>query len=508
MAKTPSIELSVLLVDDEPPLLRSVSLTLRSAGIEQVVTLADSRQVMALLAEQEPRVIVLDLVMPYLSGQALLEQITTDYPDIPVIIMTAVDDLHTAVSCMKAGAFDYLVKPVDRDRLLAAVPRALEVRTLRDEVLSLKQCLLSETLCRQEVFAEIITQNRRMQALFRYVEAISASREPVLITGETGTGKELIAQALHALSNSHGEFVAINVAGLDDTVFSDTLFGHHKGAFTGAEQSRGGLIAAAAGGTLFLDEIGDLQASSQVKLLRVLQERKYYPLGADQPKTSQARIVVATNGDLGQLIGQGKFRKDLFYRLRSHHLHIPPLRERRDDIPLLLNYFLDKVAQALNKPAPIAPAALYSLLKNYPFPGNVRELEGMIHDAVACHRGGILSLKSFREAMGYEQTLPEDQLPCDLAVASLAELFPDRLPTLKEAEHYLIAEALRRADSNQGLAANLLGITRQALNKRLVRDRRRPAEEDTADELRTDRISNSLTRSATFFATAISGKKQ
>jgi transcriptional regulator with PAS, ATPase and Fis domain len=347
-----------------------------------------------------------------------------------------------------------------------------------------------------------------MQALFRYVEAISASREPVLITGETGTGKELIAQALHALSNPNGEFVAINVAGLDDTVFSDTLFGHHKGAFTGAEQSRGGLIAAAAGGTLFLDEIGDLQESSQVKLLRLLQERKYYPLGADQSKTSQARIVVATNADLGQLIGQGKFRKDLFYRLRSHHLHIPPLRERRDDIRLLLNYFLDKSAQALNKPVPTAPAALYSLLKNYPFPGNVRELEGMIHDAVARHGGGILSLKSFREAMGHEQTLLEDQLPGDLAVASLAELFPDRLPTLKEAEHYLIAEALRRADSNQGLAAGLLGITRQALNKRLVRDRSHQAEEDRAGDLRTDRVSGSLTSSATFFATAISGKKQ
>jgi two-component system nitrogen regulation response regulator GlnG len=507
MAKIPSTALPVLLVDDEPPLLRSASLTLRSSGLEPVVTLADSREVLPLLAEQEPRVIVLDLVMPYLSGQALLERIAADYPDIPVIIMTAIDDLQTAIDCMKTGAFDYLVKPVERDQLLAAVTKALEVRSLRTEVFSLKQSLLSDTLGHQEAFAEIITQNRSMQAIFRYVEAISASPEPVLITGETGTGKELMARALHVLSNPNGEFVAINVAGLDDTVFSDTLFGHHRGAFTGAERLREGLIAAAAGGTLFLDEIGDLKESSQVKLLRLLQERKYYPLGADQPKTSQARIVVATNCDLGQLIGQSKFRKDLFYRLRSHHLHIPPLRERRDDIPLLFNYLLNKAAEVLRKPVPATPAVLYSLLKNYPFPGNVRELEGMIHDAVARHRGGILSLKSFREAMGYDQTLQEEQAPSDLAAANLAELFPDRLPTLKEAEHYLIAEALRRADGNQGLAASLLGITRQALNKRLVRDRSRREEEDTAEDLRTDGVSDSLASAATFFAIALSDDK-
>lgn len=509
MVKAHPAELPVLLVDDEPLLLRSASLTLRSAGIRQVWTLDDSRQVLPLLAEQKPAVLVLDLAMPFLSGQTLLERVAMDYPDLPVIIMTATDDLHTAVDCMKGGAFDYLVKPVEKGRLLASVTHALDVLALRTEVSSLKHYLLNDTLYRQEVFAEIITQNRAMQAIFRYVEAISASSQPVLITGETGTGKELIAQAIHALSNRGGEFVAVNVAGLDDVAFSDTLFGHHKGAFTGAERPREGLIAAAAGGTLFLDEIGDLRESSQVKLLRLLQERTYYPLGADQLRASQARIVVATNADLAQVVGQGKFRKDLLYRLRGHHIRIPPLRERTDDIPLLLNHFLEKAAQALNKPAPTAPLVLYSLLRSYHFPGNVRELEAMIHDAVTRQQGGTLSLRSFREAMGDERALEEsDEAPSGAAVANLAKLFPEGLPTLKEAEHYLIEEALRRADRNQGIAANMLGITRQALNKRLVRERSKHGEENIADGLSTEVISDSIVKGATFFAPIFPDKTQ
>jgi len=299
------------------------------------------------------------------------------------------------------------------------------------------------------------------------------------------------------------------VAGLDDVAFSDTLFGHHKGAFTGAERPREGLIAAAAGGTLFLDEIGDLRESSQVKLLRLLQERTYYPLGADQLRASQARIVVATNADLAQVVGQGKFRKDLLYRLRGHHIRIPPLRERTDDIPLLLNHFLEKAAQALNKPAPTAPLALYSLLRSYHFPGNVRELEAMIHDAVTRQQGGTLSLRSFREAMGDERALEEsDEAPSGAAVANLAKLFPEGLPTLKEAEHYLIEEALRRADRNQGIAANMLGITRQALNKRLVRERSKHGEENIADGLTTEVISDSIVKGATFFAPIFPDKTQ
>jgi two-component system, NtrC family, nitrogen regulation response regulator GlnG len=351
---------------------------------------------------------------------------------------------------------------------VSSVKRALENRTLRAEVLSLKERLLADTPHQQEAFAEIITQSQAMFAIFRYLEAIAPSPQPVLITGETGTGKELVARALHRLSARPGELVAVNVAGLDDTMFSDTLFGHTRGAFTGAERPRDGLITSTADGTLFLDEIGDLSVASQVKLLRLLQDGTYYPLGADRPRQSRARIVVATNYDIAQRVSAELFRKDLYYRLRAHHIQIPPLRARREDIPLLINHVLEKAAQALHKPAPTPPLALHRLLQTYAFPGNVRELEAMVFDAVARHQGGLLSLQSFKAAIGAGPPTAEDGAE-PATLMSLSTLFPDRLPTLSEAQAALIAEALRRAEGNQGLAAGMLGLSRQALNKRLTR---------------------------------------
>jgi two-component system, NtrC family, nitrogen regulation response regulator GlnG len=461
----------VLLVDDEPQLLHSASVVLRAAGIAEVKTLDDSRAVLPLLSEQAIGVLVLDLAMPHLSGQVLLEQVAATYPDLPVILMTATNDLDTAVQCMQAGAIDYLVKPVEKNRLVSSVKRAMEIRALRAEVLSLKERFLADTLRRPEVFAEIVTQSKTMHAIFRYLEAIGPSPQPVLITGETGTGKELVARALHRLSARSGELISVNVAGLDDTMFSDTLFGHAKGAYTGADRAREGLINTAGEGTLFLDEIGDLNHASQVKLLRLLQDGSYYPLGADRPRQSRARVVVATNSDVVKAVAAGKFRGDLYYRLRTHHLQLPPLRTRIGDIPLAINHFVEKAAQALRKPTPPIPVALYQLLKAYDFPGNVRELEGMVFDAVARHAGGTLSLHSFKSAIsgqaGFEDVIPvSDDTP-----AAIAACFPEQLPTLDQAEQALIEEALRRGDGNQGVAASLLGISRQALNKRLARRR-------------------------------------
>ena len=459
----------VLLVDDEPALLRSASLLLRAAGMTPILTLDDSRQVLSRLADDPIGVVVLDLTMPYLSGQALLEQITAYDPDLPTIVMTATQDLEIAVQCMQAGAIDYLVKPVEKDRLVASVQRALELRALREDVGTITERPRSDTPLQSAAFAEIVTQHPTMHALFRYVEAIARSPQPVLITGETGTGKELLARAVHRLAAPRGDFVAVNVAGLDDQVFADTLFGHTRGAFTGADRPREGLITRAEEGTLFLDEIGDLAAVSQVKLLRLLQEGTYYPLGADRPRQSRARLVVATNRDVVQDVHAGTFRRDLYYRLRAHHVQIPPLRARRDDLPLLVTHGLAKAAAALHKPVPTPPLALYQLLNTYAFPGNVRELEAMLFDAMARHQSGSLALQAFKEAIGAGRPLLDGESWSAAVLSTPQAWSAEPLPTLKEAEDTLIAAALRHADGNQGVAAGLLGVSRQALNKRLRR---------------------------------------
>jgi DNA-binding NtrC family response regulator len=368
---------------------------------------------------------------------------------------------------MKSGAFDYMVKPVEKSRLISGVKRAIEIRELQRENKCLRAHVLSDRLEHPDVFSEIITNSPAMQSIFQYIEAISSSPQPVLITGETGVGKELVAKAIHRLSDRTGPFVPVNVAGLDDNVFADTLFGHRKGAFTGADQTRGGMVEQASGGTLFLDEIGDLSPASQVKLLRLSQDGEFFPLGSDVAKRSDARVLVATNQDLETAQSMGKFRKDLYYRLCAHHVHLPPLRERREDLPLLIDYFLETASQTLGKKKPTPPTELFTLLSTYHFPGNVRELQSMILDAVSSHQSGKLSLEVFKSYIRQKHpAFDVDSKPLppgeDLLIS-----FSDQLPTLKKAEQSLISEALKRAKGNQAIAAQMLGITRQALNKRL-----------------------------------------
>ncbi|MBC8017817.1 MAG: sigma-54-dependent Fis family transcriptional regulator, partial [Verrucomicrobia bacterium] len=278
---------------------------------------------------------------------------------------------------------------------------------------------------------------------------------------------ELVARSVHDLSGRGGPFVAINLAGLDDTMFSDTLFGHLRGAFTGADRAREGLIRQASGGTLFLDEIGDLTPTSQVKLLRLLQEGEYLPLGADRVLKSDVRVVAATHADLKDRMENGSFRPDLYFRLCAHRVELPPLRQRCEDIPLLLAHFLVNAAASLGKPCPTVPPELSRYLAAYRFPGNIRELEAMVHDAVARHSGRILPLEPFAAAIGRDLTVSFDN---SVSVNSCPVCpFGEKFPTLKDAENQLIGEALRLAGNNQRLAAAYLGITRQALNKRLSR---------------------------------------
>jgi DNA-binding NtrC family response regulator len=420
---------------------------------------------MAILDGGQVRLVLLDLTMPHLSGEQLLEQIGEHHPEIAAIVISGLNQLETAVRCMKLGAFDYCVKTDEADRIVGAVLRAVKMVEMKREYQEMASRIVSRELRHPEAFAAIVTADRFMLDIFSYVEAVAKSPQPLLITGESGVGKELIAKAAHSLSGCRGKLVTVNVAGLDDTVFADTLFGHVRGAYTGAELARRGMVEEAADGTLFLDEIGDLSIPSQVKLLRLLQEGEYFPLGSDLPKRLKARIIVATHQNLPEKERSGAFRRDLYYRLRTHQVQLPALRERRGDIALLLDHFLEEAAQALGMKKPTPPKGLVQYLATYCFPGNVRELKALAYDAVSVNRERMLSMDTFIKAIEQRQS----QCAPTGAGASRQNPFSgfDDLPTFSDAAAFLVLEAMTRASGNQTLAARLLGISQPALSKRL-----------------------------------------
>jgi len=452
----------LLLVDDEPSFLRSLSITLeRAGGITNIHCCPDSRAVMGILEREPIGLVTLDLTMPHLSGEQLLEQIVEQHPDVGVIVISGLNQVETAVKCVKMGAYDYFVKTDEQERLVEGIKRAIRLQELKLENQAMRKRFLTNSLERPEAFDHIVSGDKTMRSVFQYLESVANSRQPILITGESGVGKELVARAAHTLSGCDGPLVSVNVAGLDDTVFSDTLFGHQRGAFTGADKARAGMIEQAAGGTLFLDEIGDLNTASQVKLLRLLQEGEYYPLGADRPKRMSARVVVATHQDLAAKQASGEFRKDLYYRLRTHQVHIPALRQRKGDIPLLLEHFLGEAAEELGKNKPTVPPELAVLLTNYAFPGNVRELRAMAYDAMSQHKSRMLSMDVFKRAI--DQVVPSEVTTKDRHVFSPEE----PLPALQEVADLLVEEAMHRAEGNQSIASRLIGISQPALSKRL-----------------------------------------
>ncbi|GAB6127367.1 sigma-54-dependent transcriptional regulator [Humidesulfovibrio idahonensis] len=471
----------ILIVDDERAALDGFEIALVSSGYTNIVAMDDSRKVMPFLAQHEAELILLDLIMPYVSGAELLEEIRRGHPEVPILIITAVNDIESVVDCIRHGANDYILKPVDKDHLQNRVRKALEMRELERENALLSKSLLEGGVRRPEVFADIVTQDAKMLGIFKYCEAVAPSTKPILITGETGTGKELVARAIHQLSGRKGEFVGVNIAAFDDPVFADTLFGHVRGAFTGADSTRPGLVEKAAGGTLFLDEIGDLPALSQVKLLRLLQEKEYFPVGSDSMKKANVRIVASTLKNLVELRRKGLFRDDLYYRLVTHQIHIPPLRERPADIAWLLDHFLDTDAKELSRKRPSYHPELINLLKTYPFPGNVRELRGMVSDALMNHTTHMLSSASFRNYIvqeGGEDCRREEQRPAS-ALDNL-EFSADNLPQLKVAiqkvSSLLVRTALQVSGGNQTVAASLLGISQQALSSKLKKLSRKGAE--------------------------------
>ena len=488
MAVPPSIDScsgKVLLVDDPPENLFVLMSMLKEAGFS-VISANNGQEALRKAISLQPDLILLEIMLPGMDGYEVCQRLkgTPQTAALPVIFISARQKKEDRLKAFSCGGVDYIGKPFWPEELIArvkahiclrksfqvvqqqkeALERDIAERQKNEQQLTQNQQQLAGQLRHPKVFAGIISQSERMYQIFRYVEALSCSSEPVLIQGESGVGKELIAKAVHEIGTPGGPWVAVNIAGFDDNHFSDTLFGHVKGAFTGADQVRAGVLEKAAGGTLFLDEIGDLGHSSQVKLLRLLQEKEYLPLGSDFPRKVEARILVATNVDLKQVTQQGKFRGDLYFRLSSHSIEVPPLRDRKEDIPLLLDHFLQQAALEQGKKKPRYPGELPILLRNYDFPGNIRELRALIFDAMSQHQSRMLSMASFATATG----LTGARVAADKkAVTQDAIIFPENLPSLKTIPELLIKEALRRTDGNQSMAAKLLGVTPGALSLRL-----------------------------------------
>lgn len=481
---------NILVVDDKLDNLQLLSALLTKNGYEVRPAMSG---MMALLSVQtiSPDVILLDVMMPAMDGYEVCRRLKEDERtrDIPVIFISALEEAVDRVRALEIGGVDFINKPFYAEEVLARIKTHLTLRRtqirlenqnaqLENEIAERKKTeeelakvqdslsgFLERKLRHPEVFNAIISQSAKMRSVFQYIEALACSSEPVFIVGESGVGKELIAKAIHDVSQPNGPWVPVNSAGLDDNVFADTLFGHVKGAYTGADQARAGMIEKAAGGTLFLDEIGDLSMLSQTKLLRLLQEKEYMQLGSDNTLEMKARVVVATNVNLEQKLKNGEFRKDLFYRLSTHQIEIPPLRERPEDIPFLLDHFLTEAALKMNKKKPTPPKELELLLANYQFPGNVRELRAMVFNAVSVHGGKKLSMDLFKKAMGLFEK--ENNVRKDESLEQPLLIFLDRLPTLKEGADLLVLEAINRTKNNQSMAARLLGITQPSLSSRL-----------------------------------------
>jgi DNA-binding NtrC family response regulator len=460
------LEHSILLVDDDAEFLDGARRALLAHDISNVTTLQGGYKVLQALATGAHNVLLLDWVMPDLSGADLLPEVIRQFPNIPVIIITGVSDLDNVVSCIKQGAYDYITKPIDSTRLVSIVQNAVKSSELVVRNRKLTGYLLGEPLSEPENFRDIITSSDRMMSIFKVIETLSSSRQPVLITGETGVGKELIAEAIHKSSGLKGRMVTVNAAGLDDTMLADTLFGHKKGAFTGATDSRDGLIEQAKGGTLFLDEIGDLCSASQIKLLRLLEQNEYYRVGSDYLHKSDARIITASNASFPTLLASGAFRSDLFYRISVHALHIPPLRERPEDIVPLVQHCVKMSAKSMKIPPPVLSKDLFQALKSYDFPGNVREMINMVHNAVAQNRSRTLEINNFPKLA--TNPVPRREIVRKVGDTQFAlhATFPD-FPTINDVEALLVDDAITLSQGNRSAAAKMLGVSRPTLQKKL-----------------------------------------
>jgi DNA-binding NtrC family response regulator len=439
----------VLVVEDEEKLRRVIELQLRAEGFE--VDQAGAAEEALRLAPSAD-VILTDLRLPGMDGLELLARLREQRLTAPVIVMTAFGSIEKAVEAMKAGAENFVPKPFSLDHLVAVVNRALANRALREENLQLKAELNS-----RYQFGNIVGRSPAMREIFSTVERVAPTRATVLLCGESGVGKDMIARAIHQHSpRSDKPFVKINCTAIPENLMESELFGYEKGAFTGATTTKPGKFEQADTGTVFLDEIGDVPAAVQVKLLRILQEREFERLGSNKTRHIDVRVIAATNVDLREALEQGTFREDLYYRLNVLPINVPPLRERKEDIPFLVEHFVKKLGKDLgSRVESVAPEAIERLLQ-YHWPGNVRELENVIERSMVLASGTRLQASDIRLETEHRAR----------PAASNGGFLPEGL-SLEQYEQQLIREALRRANGNKSQAARLLGLTRNALRYRL-----------------------------------------
>ena len=452
----------VLIIDDERPVLMTLEALLKRHGY-QVDTAPTAIQGLKALKSKPPRLVLLDLRLPDADGLEMLDRIKAELPEVQVIILTAHDSLHNAIESIKRGAYHFISKPYAPEELLSLVEKALETQFLLREAEELRE--KTERLEKRLEIAEArptpIFKSKPMQEIEELIDAMAPSDANVLIVGESGVGKEVIANTIHARSRRAGQpVVKLNCAAFPQTMIEGELFGYAKGAFTGATHDFSGMIAAANGGTLFLDEISDMPADLQTRFLRVLQEREYRPLGSTQTMKADFRAIASTNRPIAQALAENRMRSDLYYRLNTFQIEVPPLRKRKEDIPPLIAQFVKQFSQQLGKPEPdISPDAFQKLL-DYSWPGNVRELQNAIEYAVVLARQGLIDVKE----------LPaEIQLPTALQQTELGALPRSGVQSLDDVERNAILQALAECRGNKKKAAELLGIQRPTLYNKMKR---------------------------------------
>jgi DNA-binding NtrC family response regulator len=445
---------NILIVEDEPRMRRLLEISLSEDG-HSAHTSGDAESGLLHLRKASVDIVVTDLKLPGMNGLEFLQEGKRLNPALPFIVMTAYGSVETAVDAMKAGASDYVLKPFTMAEMKLVINKELDVQQVRDENVRLK-----EALGKRYHFQNIVGRSKKMQEVLALVERVAPTNSTVLIGGESGVGKDLIARAIHQNSRrASGPFIKINSTAIPDTLFESELFGFERGAFTGALASKPGKFELADKGTLFLDEIGDVPATIQVKLLRVLQEREFERLGGTKTLKVDIRMIAATNRDLRAALEEGTFREDLYYRLNVVPIDIPPLRERKEDIPDLVNHFLVRFAAESEKEIEgITPAAVSALME-YHWPGNIRQLENSVERAVALSVGRIIDEKDIH--------LDTRQSKAGAAASASAGQFLPEGMTLEQWEDNMIRESLRRTNGNKSQAARLLGLSRNALRYRL-----------------------------------------